>query len=393
MNVRRVFDWLVDGAPGASDSAQVVQRMCDELLAAGVPLDRFGAFVRTLHPQFMGRAFFWNRGKQVETRQAPYQRLREPVFTKSIVAAIYDVKAPIRRRIKDVPAPRDYLPLDELAGEGFTDYLAAPLAFLDGQIHCVTFATKAPDGFTEAHIETFLDVTRPLSRIAEILALRRTAANILDTYVGRNAGERIVSGMIQRGDLETIRAVIWFSDLRGFTQLAASSTPDALLATLNELFDCQVPAIQRQRGEVLKFMGDGLLAIFPSAGGSSDAEACESAFRAVEEARAEAAKLNEKRAVNGDPPLRFGLALHLGEVSYGNIGGAGRLDFTCIGPAVNVASRLEGLTGRVDRPVVVSADIARLTSRPTATLGRFELKGVPEPQPVHAPTEASLATW
>jgi adenylate cyclase len=393
MGVRRVFDWLVDGAPGASDSAQVGQRMCDDLLAAGVPLDRFGAFVRTLHPQFMGRAFLWNRGQNVETRQAPYQRLREPAFTKSIVAAIYDVKAPIRRRIKGLPAPRDYIPLDELAAEGFTDYLAAPLAFLDGQIHCVTFATKAPDGFTDAHIEALLDVTRPLSRIAEILALRRTAANILDTYVGRNAGERIVSGMIQRGDLETIRAVIWFSDLRGFTQLAASSTPEALLATLNELFDCQVPAIQRQRGEVLKFMGDGLLAIFPSTGGSSDAEACESAFRAVEEARAEAAKLNEKRAVNGDPPLRFGLALHLGEVSYGNIGGAGRLDFTCIGPAVNVASRLEGLTGKVDRPVVVSADIARLTSRPTAALGTFELKGVLEPQPVHAPTEASLATW
>src|SRR5262249_39590651 len=151
---------------------------------------------------------------KVEIKQAPYAVQLTPEYKRSVFAAVK--KDPIRRRLMDPATPRDYTPLADLAEEKITDYLAAPMIFLDGETHLITFATKAPQGFTQDHIDGLLQIVRPLSRIAEILALRRTAANLLDTYVGRNAGERIVSGKIQRGDTDMIRAVIWFSDLRGF---------------------------------------------------------------------------------------------------------------------------------------------------------------------------------
>jgi adenylate cyclase len=387
-----IFEWLVDGAPGATDSKGVIERMCPELVRAGVPLDRFGAFVKTLHPHLMGRGFRWNRGEPVQITGQLHEALRDPSYLGSTIAWVHQNAEPLRRRLVDPSSPRDYLPLDELAADGFTDYLAAPMLFMNGEVHAVSFATRAADGFTEPHIKGFLRIVRPLSRIAEILAQRRTAANLLDAYVGHKTGERIVAGQIRRGDAETIRAVLWFSDLRGFTALSASLPTSAVLAVLNGLFDCQVPAIERHGGEVLKFMGDGLLAIFPIGdAGASPATVCEAAFTAAEEAMSALRTFNATRA--GEPPIRFGLALHVGEVAYGNIGGAARLDFTCIGPAVNVASRLEGLTGKVDRPVVVSADIARLTARATTPLGAFELKGVPAPEAVFAPADGILSAW
>ena len=195
-----------------------------------------------------------------------------------------------------------------------------------------------------------------------------------------------MAGRILRGDIETIRAVIWFSDLRGFTAIAGSMEPAAVMGILNDLFDCQVPAIERRGGEVLKFMGDGLLAIFPIEEQSRPVrELCDLALEAVADAFGALERLNTTRSERGDAAIRFGLALHLGDVAYGNIGGSGRLDFTCIGTAVNVASRLEGLTERLGRPVVLSDEFARLTSRHVEPLGTHELRGVAELQRVWAP--------
>ena len=223
---------------------------------------------------------------------------------------------------------------------------------------------------------TIRRILRPLSRVAEIFALQRVASNLLNTYVGRNSGDRILSGRIMRGDIETLRAVIWFSDLRGFTSISARLAPRAIIDVLNELFECQVPAIEKHGGEVLKFIGDGLLAIFPF-----DDDVDKRAADAIAAASDAFAALDARNAASTDP-IRFGLALHVGEVAYGNIGGASRLDFTAIGPAVNVASRLEGLTGKLDRRVVVSSELAAHVRVPLEDLGTFELKGVPDPQRV-----------
>lgn len=325
----KTFEWLVDGAPGAVDAAEVISRFSEGLLAEGIPLARSAAFVRTLHPHILGRGFNW-----------------------------------------------------------------APIQFMSGDIHGFTFATMHPEGFTEAQIGILIDTLRPLARVAEVLALRRTAVNLLDTYVGRKAGARILAGKIRRGDTDSIRAAIWFSDLRGFTELAGSTEPAALIGILNEVFECQVPAIDRHGGEVLKFIGDGLLAIFPVDDRSRAPGICDGALAAATEAFTELKRLNEARLGRSEEAVRFGLALHLGDVAYGNIGSAGRLDFTCIGPAVNVASRLERLTSKLARPLVVSAEFAALTTVPLATVGRFELKGVAAPQDVFAPREGNaLSTY
>ena len=208
---------------------------------------------------------------------------------------------------------------------------------------------------------------------------------LLRLYLGEITGPQVLAGRIQRGDMESIHAVIWFSDLRGFTALSGEVAPKSLIHTLNEVFDCQVLAIQKHGGEVLKFIGDGLFAIFPTNGAQDQSTICNRALDAATEAFLALGSLNERRLARGEPVVRFGLALHVGEVAYGNIGGAARLDFTCIGPAVNLAARLEGLTGKLGHDIVVSEAFAALTSRPMKDAGRHALKGITEPQRVFVP--------
>ncbi len=385
IDVDAICQWLMTGAPGADGPGEVVARMSDDLVAAGVPVERVGAFIRTLHPEIMGRRFLWNRGKPVDTAEAPYSVLRSSGFINSPFAAVIQTGQTFRRHlVKNPPDPTEEV-IGKLALEGFTDYAAIPLKFLGGEVHAITFATMNPGGFTDEHLAALHRVTIPLSRLAEILALRRTAANLLNTYVGHDAGERILAGKIHLGDTETIHAVIWFSDLRGFTALSGTVRPDALIHTLNEVFACQVTAIQRHGGEVLKFIGDGLLAIFPTDKLGGPGDACRRALDAAGEAFKALEALNTKRVERGDASVRFGLALHIGDVAYGNIGGAGRLDFTCIGTAVNLAARLEGLTGQIKRDIVISSAFAEIADRPMESIGAFTLKGVARPEMVFVP--------
>ncbi|HEY4221296.1 MAG TPA: adenylate/guanylate cyclase domain-containing protein, partial [Myxococcota bacterium] len=202
-----------------------------------------------------------------------------------------------------------------------------------------------------------------------------------------DAGERILAGQIQRGDTHSMRAVIWFSDLRGFTSMSSALPPATIIATLNDVFDCQVPAIELRGGEVLKYMGDGMLAIFPIVDDSDAAvrARCDEAIAAAQEAFASLDALNGRRGGKSEAPVRFGIALHIGDIAYGNIGGANRLDFTCIGSAVNLAARLETLTAKLSKNLVVSEDIARHTTAPLDDLGLHELKGVPTPSRAFSP--------
>ena len=377
MSVARLFEWLVDGAPGAATPPDVVRRCGDELVAAGIPVDRIAAFVTTLHPDVAGRWFRWQPGTEVLVGNLEYQALTTPGYANSPIAATMRTQREVRRRIAD-PAQREYVVLEELAADGFTDYLALPMVFTTGETHAIAFATKRASGFTDSELASLRHIARPLGRVAEIFALRRTASNLLSTYVGRNAGDRVLAGRIRRGDIEVIRAVIWFSDLRGFTELSQRASARDVLDALNQAFDCQVEAVYAHGGEVLKFIGDGMLAIFPLDDAADVTARCGAA---IEAARAAQRAFAAQRA-----DLAFGIALHVGEVSYGNIGGQGRLDFTAIGPAVNLAARLEGLTGKLATPIVVSQELAMHAGGRVEPLGSFELKGIREPVPVFAPT-------
>jgi adenylate cyclase len=224
-------------------------------------------------------------------------------------------------------------------------------------------------------------ITRPLARVVETQVLERLSINLLNTYVGRSAGERVLKGTIRRGGAETISAAIWLSDLRDSTRWAETLPPRDYLALLNEHFDCLVPAIERQGGEVLKYIGDGVLAIFPLEKRSRDA-ACHAALAAERAARAATAALNARRAAAGREPIRYGLALHIGEVLYGNIGAANRLDFTAIGPAVNLVARLGALAGALGRDTLLSAEFAKHCPDATEPLGAHALRGIGRPADV-----------
>ena len=378
-----IADWLIDGARSAALPQGVLAELCDRLVACGIPLCRVAVLVRTLHPDVTGRRLMWRLGAGVAVGELSYERLKTLEFVESPVSVVYATGSPMRRRLSDPREAADFEVLRSLHTEGVTDYLASPLPFIDGTVHVASWATCAPDGFSDAQIAGIEAVVAPLARVAEIWTLRRTARNLLDTYVGSHAGERILAGKIRRGDTEAIQAAIWLSDMRGFTVISERVSPPTLISLLNRYFDCQVPAILEHGGEVLKFMGDGLLAIFPLRAERDVGSVCGDALAAASEARRRLAELAATTGAEGIADLRFGLALHLGEVLYGNIGGGNRLDFTCIGPAVNLAARLEKLAGKLGRSVTISSDFAAHCALPLTRLGEFALPGFPTEQAVY----------
>jgi adenylate cyclase len=382
---------------------------------AGVPVWRAAVFVTTLHPDTFGRAFYWREDTGIKVVEAGYAMMESDEYLQSPVVGVYGTREPLRRHLADPKCPFDYPVLREFQAEGATDYVAFPLAFTDGTIHVATWLTRQPGGFTPQQYADLTAVIAPLTRVAEIRALRRTAANLLDTYVGRQAGERILAGKIRRGHVEAIQAVLWLSDMRGFTARSERLPPAELIDLLNRYFDCQVPAILAYGGEVLKFIGDGLLAIFPLGTqefgtqefgtqefgtqefgtqelGANQTEAAEVCRRALICARTAQAQI----AALGVPPgehdaVRFGLALHIGEVMYGNIGGGNRLDFTCIGPAVNLAARLEKRAASLGRAVVASTEFAAHVPGEFIPLGEFPVAGFSAPQMIFGLADGATA--
>jgi len=378
-DIRRVLDWLAGGALSGEQSQDVLAELCERMVACGVPLWRAAVFVTTLHPDVMGRRFLWQAESGVTTSDALHDLTQTDDFKRSPFSTVYATRVPLRRHLADKDCAIDFDVLRDLLDQGGTDYAAFPLLFTDGSIHVATFATQQPGGFSAAQFSNIESVISPLARVAEIRALRRTAGNLIDTYVGHQTGERILAGKIRRGYVEAIRAAVWLSDMRGFTSLSERSPPQAVIERLNIYFGCQVPAILEHGGEVLKFMGDGLLAIFPIDGGQDAGAVCR---RALECARAFRGRIAALPRGNDTDAIRFGLALHVGEVMYGNIGGGNRLDFTCIGPAVNLSARLEKVAAKLGEAVVASAEFAGHCPGQFHSLGEHAVVGFTAPQPV-----------
>jgi len=378
-DIKAVVDWLAAGAISGARSEDVLDELCRALLACGLPLWRVAVFVTTPHPDIMGRSFVWQEQAGVKVTAAPFEMMQSARYLDSPVVAVYASRQPIRRHLADPDCPDDFPVVRDLRAEGATDYVAFPLLFFDGSVHVATWTTRQPGGFTAEQLSDLESVIAPLARVAEIRALRRMAGNVIDTYVGHQTGEKILAGKIRRGYVEAIRAAIWLSDMRGFTTLSERLPPQELIDLLNRYFGAQVPPILEHGGEVLKFMGDGLLAIFPIAD-DADADAiCRHALacaRAVETQVAELPRTAENEAT------RFRVALHAGEVMYGNIGGGNRLDFTCIGPAVNLAARLEKVAGKLGETIVASADFAAHVPGAFARRGEFPVAGFAAPQMV-----------
>jgi adenylate cyclase len=377
-----VVEWLIEGAPPHREPQHLLQELCERLVACGLSLDRVAVFVRTLHPDVMGRRLLWRQAEAVQLTEAPYALVDTDAYRSNPMPVVFATARAIRRRITDPDCPDDYNIVAELRAEGITDYLAQPLPFTNGEVHGISWTTTRAGGFTGDEVGALEAVRLPFARLAEIYALRRTASTLLSTYVGRATGERILQGHIRRGDIERIDAVLLLSDLRGFTTLSDRLPGDQMVGLLNRYYDALVPPIDARGGEVLKFLGDGLLAIFPVT--DDPGAACATALTATEEARQALAAANAEAEGRGEPMLGYGSALHLGEVLYGNIGSSGRLDFTTIGPAVNLTARLETLARDLGRDLVLSGAFAAHCPNGLTSLGRFELRGFREPQEVFA---------
>lgn len=375
------LDWLVRETSGQPFLDNVFAELCERLREEGVPIDRATMHLRTLHPQFMGARILWRPGmKDPEVFFIEPEMLEDARFQNSPIRALYDGADGIRQRldIPGDPTSEPYAIYDDLRAEGMTDYVALPMHFTDGKRHAITWATKRPGGFETADLIELNDILHVLAMAVEIRMNRRITKNLLNAYVGQYAGERILSGDVRRGSGMTVQAAIWNCDLRGFTHISERWPRDDVIQWLNEYFDVMAAPVERHGGEILKFVGDGMLAIFPLAG----PEACLNALQAAIEARRGMRELNRRRVERGSFELGFGVALHVGDVMYGNIGTATRLDFTVIGPAVNVTSRLQTLTKELRRQVLLSAPFAfRCGCSPEflSSLGRYPLRGVDEP--------------
>jgi adenylate cyclase len=385
MNVpelQKLTDWLIDGARSAASPSRMMAETCEGLVAAGLPLWRVGVFVRTLHPDIFGRNFIWRPDAEVELGTVDFNILQAPEFQASPLAIVFRQGIEVRARVGD-PDRQRFPVIEDMRAEGVTDYIALPLLFIDGTVHASSWTTKQPGGFTDQQLTGLRSLVRPLARVIEIIQWRRTSSLLLDTYVGNRAGERILSGQIRRGHTDTMHAAIWLSDLRGFTALSDRLPAETVVDILNNYFDCQVSAIRTHGGEVLKFMGDGLLAVFPIDEYVGDVQqVCSSVLEAARESRASVEAMHYPIG-DAVERFRFGVALHVGRILYGNIGGGNRLDFTCIGPAVNLAARLEKIAGKLSRTIVASEGFAGICAGGWSELGEFPIAGFAKAERVY----------
>ncbi len=373
--------WFVTEACRITDTAALIAAAGEQLVSAGLPLYRLAYFQMTLHPEFAGTGYFWRRGQGVESSNRPHGDDQDEEYRDNPLPIVFEQHKTVRVRLEQVE-PQAPL-LRQLKDEGATDYVALPLLFTSGHVDALSIVSDGPGGFSANDLERMYQLQFAFTRLVEVHSLRDTAIQLLDAYVGRAAGQRILAGDVTRGGGQTIEAVIWYCDLRGFTRLSDTLPRDEVVSLLNDYFSTMGDIVTKAGGEILKFMGDGMLAMLPIERPDERAAVALRATRAAASVSDAMTVLNRIRATAGEPEVRFGLALHVGEVMFGNIGASRRLDFTVIGPAVNYTARLEKLCAPLGRSVIVSQALAALVpERDTVALGSHALKDIDAPQAV-----------
>jgi len=397
--IRDLSAWLIEAGLADMAESDIVSGFCERCVAAGLPLARVQVLIDTLHPVHEGRLFRWEdnptgaplvdygrtdpetlaaSGADDRDVQAAAQWRRSPFYRLLETGDSF-----LRRRIEPA-ALHEFAILPDLMKAGMTDYVAIisrfgadrAIADMDG-VH-LSWATREPSGFSDGQVEALQRMAPALALAIKSVSLARMAGTLMETYLGRDAGRRVLGGRIVRGIAERIEAAVWFSDLRGFTRIT-DTTPEHAIPLLNAYADAIVSSIHEQSGDVLKLIGDGTLAIFTSA---DRAAACSAALSAAVAARERVAELNQSRTLEGKPATDMYLGLHFGEVFYGNVGSRERLDFTVIGPAVNEAARIAAMCRSVDQPVLMSSAFAEAGSirDRLVSVGRYALRGVARPQ-------------
>jgi adenylate cyclase len=390
--------WLTEQSIAGVSEAEIVGGFCERLLQAGVPLARAIVLIDTLHPIYEGRAFRWNRGT-AQAEVLEYGRTREGANAEGwrrspLYYMVQTDQSVLRRHLNDpghdeeIP---DFAAFAELRGEGMTDYVALVTRFAAtgsiGDMDAIYsyWTSDSVAGFGENDIVMLRRLFNPLGAALKCVSLARIAVTLVETYLGRDAGRLVLSGRIERGVAERIDAVLWYSDLRGYTRITDTASPDQIIPLLNDYADVVISAISGADGDVLKLIGDGILAIFRNI---DIGEASHAALDASLAVRRGVAELNVRRGRSRLPVTEVYLGLHVGEVFYGNIGSLDRLDFTVVGPAVNEVSRIATMCRSVEREVLISADLVAAShpadQRRLISVGRYALRGVAKAQELYS---------
>jgi adenylate cyclase len=387
----KVADWVTEAALAGENLEIIVRGFCERIAAAGLPIARVNLSFSMLHPLYDALGFTWKRssGMTVEgyrhnPGEKPERFLLSPYFY-----LLSNNLEHLRRRI-DLDGPSEFPVLEELRLEGMTDYLAFLQSFggQSTQGMMGSWATDSSEGFSDPMIAKLLRLQNHLAVAAKMAVLGKLADNMLTTYLGGNAGKRVLNGQIRRGDGETIRAALVMGDMRQSTMLAEKEGRQAYIDTLNHFFDAIAAPFNRGGGEILSFMGDGFLAVYPCGRHKDPSKvACQAALSAVSKAQARVAELNAIRQTDGLSAIRYGVGLHVGNVMFGNVGLKDRLTFSAFGSAVNEVQRLQSLTKKYDSEVIASQAFATYCDGDWTTLGEEKLRGVGQKVTVLVPKQ------
>jgi adenylate cyclase len=395
LDARDLKRWVVEAGLAGLGETALVSGFCERLVEAGLALARGTAVMDTLHPVHEGRAVRW-RGGDPDTDLVEYGRTNqggeaEELWRRSpFFHLVEHNRTVMRRRLDsgvDAADEPDFPVFAELRAEGITEYLALVTRFaadgVIGEMDCMYSAwmTEKPGGFSDSDVAALQELVPLLALALKCRALMRIAGTLVETYLGRDAGRLVLSGRIERGVADKIPAVLWFSDLRGYTTITDTSPAREVIPLLNDYAEAVISAIHAQGGDVLKLIGDGILAIFRI--GADPEESCRRAIAAATTVQHSVAALNERRGAAGLPTTQVYLGLHIGEVFYGNIGSLERLDFTVVGPAVNEVSRIASMCRSAERTILVSTGFAAAAGAERdrlVSVGRYALRGVRRPQ-------------
>jgi adenylate cyclase len=388
--------WVTSAGLIGRTESELMAGFCRRIAEAGVPLARAMVILDTLHPIYEGRVIRWRADLPDAVEAVDYGRTNEGEaaenWQRSPFFHLLQSGEKVMRRRLIAGEPVDFSAIEQARDEGMTDYLALVHRFADegviGEMDCVysSWAAGSPQGFGDGAIIALQRLAPFLNLALKSAALARMAGTLAETYLGRDAGRRVMSGRIARGVAEKISAVLWYSDLHGFTQITDSAAPEQIIPMLNDYADVVVSAVHGHGGDVLKLIGDGTLAIFT---GEDREQACLAGLAAAARVGRDVVGLNQSRAKAGLPTTQIYLALHVGDVFYGNVGSKDRLDFTVIGPAVNEVSRILAMSRSVEQDVLLSASFADALGPPMrdrlVSVGRYALRGVAQPQELFTP--------
>ncbi|MBK5949767.1 hypothetical protein CH339_00900 [Rhodobium orientis] len=378
LKTKAAIGWLLGDGRRATNGADFIEGLCAHARATGLPVERAAIAIRLLHSEYAGLGFHWQLGQQATVNPYAYTPGPSPAYDNSPYKAAHDTGEWVMLWLADTPDDA-YGIVPELKAGGYTHYICIPFSSRFGLSNGLTLATRDPGGFSDDDLMVIAMLAPAVAAAAEILSLDRMLDDLLRIYLGDEPHRRVLEGNVHRGEVTRVRAAILFADMRHFTTLSLDMSAEAVTGLLNRYYDCVVPAVEERGGEILKFIGDGVLAMFPAEEGASD-DACQAAYAAAKDVQKRAARIGGE----AEPGFSVGVALHFGRVAYGNVGSGHRLDFTMIGRDVNAASRIASLCGELQRKILMSKDFAgRLKDDPTRYLGAYPLRGIPGLQEIH----------